>query len=92
MATAGTGLKIDLTEFGAWLKREMEFTPKDIAETLNWHGYKICKAANALTKKADKATIAREIGPTATEVIGHKIRITKRRITKAEHEAANGKT
>jgi hypothetical protein len=50
-------LTIDTRELGKWVKREMLYTKKDLAEALNWHGFKICKAANAMTHSASKPDI-----------------------------------
>ncbi len=63
---AGVQLKIDTRDLSEWIKREMKYTKKDLATAINWHGYKICTAANALTRPASKPDIRQELSATIT--------------------------
>jgi hypothetical protein len=58
-------LKIDTRDLSAWIKREMEYSKKDLATAINWHGFKICKAANAITHAASKAEIRSSLSATS---------------------------
>lgn len=84
-------IRIDTSAFQAMLKEYRKISERGLAEDINRKAFHIMKAAVALTKKADAKQIASEIGPTQKEVVGYKLRSVKRRVTKAEHEAKNGK-
>ena len=77
-------IKIDAARFNRALHEYMTYSKRTLAEELNQKAYSIAMSAEYFTKKADKAKMASEIGPTGYTVVGYELKYRVKKRTKKE--------
>lgn len=72
-------IRVNTREFSATLQKYLQVTGKDLAEIVNTKAFFVARGAVRNTRKADLAAMQAAIGPNGEEVIGHRVRIFKRK-------------